>query len=102
MDDVKLVGPKRLKGANLIKATEAAGGKEGFRLSRPRWRVRSRAEGGDARSPAKSPGRQASRSLRAAPSPAPKLTRVKTKATPKSPTKTPRSCARVTSRWRHR
>ena len=91
MDDVKLVGPKRLKGANLIKATEAAGGKEGFRHIEAALEGEKPAKKATPKSPAKSPGAFKRQKPRAAPSPAPKLTPVKTKATPKSPTKTPRS-----------
>ena len=56
MDDVKLVGPKRLKGANLIKATEAAGGKEGFRHIEAALEGEKPAKKATPKSPAKSPG----------------------------------------------
>ena len=83
MDDVKLVGPKRLKGANLIKATEAAGGKEGFRHIEAALEGEKPAKKATPKSPAKSPGAFKRQKPRAAPSPAPKLTPVKTKATPR-------------------
>ena len=70
MDDVKLVGPKRLKGANLIKATEAAGGKEGFRHIEAALEGEPRRKKAE-KSPAKSPASvQASEASAQAASPA--------------------------------